>query len=708
MEPCTSAAAPGPGSESERPQASFTTHSSGHQGCGEPGVVQQPPEALWRHCVGQAWEPKSVPTSITLTKRTLKNLFAWQYGSSKQHVPSVIFKLAIASGEVVTLPPVSLNAPSRDDSVRLEKKELGQGKPKVDGYPVPAETVRQIYGLLGVQSSGRIQFVSEGWQDGCLRGAAGSNLQHLAAAAAAASAGQAAAAGSPLPVSNITTAARSGWLSGEQVLELLSCWHEHGLRIVDALSTQPRVGDLFLCRKGNDLWKIDEHDWGERRNGNLKVKGQDAIKVFYFKTKDGMLQVRGFSLLDETAPNAHLQLLQYHRAPQYASEKSKPGPKPKRKAEDGPSPHSAKRQAGPATSLQAVAQQQQQRRRREQPSEQAPEAEGHAQQQALVQWQLRCEQAERQQRETEAKYEEAVHACHIAEARCQQLEQQRRATAAQLEAAQEAARSAQQAAEASKQRCQQAEVVKEQAQAQLAGSQQELEAQRQQCRQAEEARQKAADHLAALQRKLEAEREQRKLAEGQHASAEQALAEQVRRWQCAEQMRHAQEAELQAAEQKQQAVEAELQAFRAEKHQAVAAAEEHSKKLLAQLAEAQAAAAEAAALHKQLEAAQQQLPAGTTAGQQGRQLPSATARAAAVEAVGPSPDRRTIAAALRTMLAECQVARTSMQLFLKQEIFEADAEKAAMHWDMLAGSYKDGDDEGVRSWVELYAAGASC
>lgn len=43
-------------------------------------------------------------------------------------------------------------------------------------------------------------------------------------------------------------------------------------------------------------------------------------------------------------------------------------------------------------------------------------------------------------------------------------------------------------------------------------------------------------------------------------------------------------------------------------------------------------------------------------------------------------------------------------MFLKQEIFEADAEKAAMHWDMLAGSYRAGDVESVRSWVNLYCA----
>ncbi len=38
------------------------------------------------------------------------------------------------------------------------------------------------------------------------------------------------------------------------------------------------------------------------------------------------LQVRSFTLLDGKAPNARLQLLQYH-IPQQLSEESKPGPK---------------------------------------------------------------------------------------------------------------------------------------------------------------------------------------------------------------------------------------------------------------------------------------------------------------------------------------------------------------------------------------------
>lgn len=72
----------------------------------------------------------------------MRSLFAWQHGSSKQHLPTVIFKLALTSGELVQLPPVSLNPPSRDDSVRLERKEQGLGKPKVDGYPVPVRPGR--------------------------------------------------------------------------------------------------------------------------------------------------------------------------------------------------------------------------------------------------------------------------------------------------------------------------------------------------------------------------------------------------------------------------------------------------------------------------------------------------------------------------------------------------------------------------------------
>lgn len=72
------------------------------------------------------------------------------------------------------------------------------------------------------------------------RGTAGSNLADLAAAAEAAAVGQpAAAAGNPLPASNIAAAARTGWLSGEQVLELLSRPQEHGLRIVDFLKAKP-------------------------------------------------------------------------------------------------------------------------------------------------------------------------------------------------------------------------------------------------------------------------------------------------------------------------------------------------------------------------------------------------------------------------------------------------------------------------------------
>lgn len=47
---------------------------------------------------------------------------------------------------------------------------------------------------------------------------------------------------------------------------------------------------------------------------------------------------------------------------------------------------------------------------------------------------------------------------------------------------------------------------------------------------------------------------------------------------------------------------------------------------------------------------------------------------------------------------------TPLQLFLKQEIVEADSDKAVVHWDELACRYRDGDDEGVRNWVELYSA----
>ncbi|KAL4431783.1 hypothetical protein ABPG77_002999 [Micractinium sp. CCAP 211/92] len=398
MELPSGAAAPGPGSESTRPQASFTGNSSRDKDGVEPAVVEQPPVERWQRCLGQEWTTKNVPTAITLTKTTLQRLFAWQYGSSKQHLPTVIFNLALTGGEVVQLPPVTLNAPSRDDTVRLQRVQQRQGSAKVDGYQVPANTVNQIYGLLGVQPGGHLKFVSEGWQDGCLvlrvcfmhpgmdkaaalqataaesapaaagagtpsaaqpsapvgdgpagagpvaqlsseqqvavpawgaatpqAGAAGHSEAIFMAAAARqegpSPAGQlAGAAGSPLPASSTVTAARIRWLSAVEVYELLCRPEEHGLRIVDALSAKPGVGDLILCRKGSALWRADGHDWGPRRNCILKVEGRDAIKAHCFKTQDGALQVRAYTLLDEAAPNAHLELLHYRHAPLYARE----------------------------------------------------------------------------------------------------------------------------------------------------------------------------------------------------------------------------------------------------------------------------------------------------------------------------------------------------------------------------------------------------
>ncbi len=90
-----------------------------------------------------AARPQLVPAAWRgPAESTLQKLFAWQYGSSKQHLPTVIFNLVLATGEVVQLPAVTLNAPSRDDSVHEEKKGQGKGRAKVDGYPVPVRMVQ--------------------------------------------------------------------------------------------------------------------------------------------------------------------------------------------------------------------------------------------------------------------------------------------------------------------------------------------------------------------------------------------------------------------------------------------------------------------------------------------------------------------------------------------------------------------------------------
>lgn len=81
-------------------------------------------------------------------ERILEILFAWQHGSSKQHLPTAIFKLVLPSCEVVQLPAVTLNAPSRDDNDRLQRAQQGQGRAKVDGYSVPVRTGACLVSVL--------------------------------------------------------------------------------------------------------------------------------------------------------------------------------------------------------------------------------------------------------------------------------------------------------------------------------------------------------------------------------------------------------------------------------------------------------------------------------------------------------------------------------------------------------------------------------
>lgn len=131
------------------------------------GQVAPPEAAVWQQCVGKTWGPKSVPTNVSFTKGTLKDLFGWQHGSDKDFVPTVIFRYppAGSSGGTQATLEVRLNPPSRDDKACHEQRQASEKKAvKVDGYPVPAQATSKLYAALGAQRGpGKLTFESAGW-----------------------------------------------------------------------------------------------------------------------------------------------------------------------------------------------------------------------------------------------------------------------------------------------------------------------------------------------------------------------------------------------------------------------------------------------------------------------------------------------------------------------------------------------------------------
>lgn len=81
--------------------------------------------------------PTSCTTS-TCAENTLRSLFGWQHGSTKDICPYVIFRCTPPSGGAAAqLEPVQLLPPSRDDKDVEQKKQAGASRGRVDGYPVP-------------------------------------------------------------------------------------------------------------------------------------------------------------------------------------------------------------------------------------------------------------------------------------------------------------------------------------------------------------------------------------------------------------------------------------------------------------------------------------------------------------------------------------------------------------------------------------------